>query len=91
MAVHDGVHDGLAGFAKHRAARLARLRPKFDRAATPNAYRRAYAAPQRRFSGLPNLWAGGSITLPTRSRAELQTSGGGEWDKTSEVLAVHGA
>jgi hypothetical protein len=29
--------------------------------------------------------------LPTQSRAELQTQGGGEWDKTSEVPEVHGA
>src|SRR6516225_6590499 len=29
--------------------------------------------------------------LPTQSRAELQTQGGGEWDKTLEVPEVHGA
>src|SRR6185437_3976104 len=29
--------------------------------------------------------------LPTQSRAELRTNGDGEWDKTSEVPAVHGA
>src|SRR6185312_8366563 len=31
------------------------------------------------------------VPLPTQSRAELRTYGGGEWDKTSEVPAVHGA
>ena len=48
-------------------------------------------APQRHFPACQTIGAGRAFVLPTQSRAELQHEGGGEWDKTSEVPAVHGA
>ena len=50
----------------------------------------SHVALQRHFSRLPKSRDGRSIASPTQSRAELQLRRR-QWDKTSEVPAVHGA
>src|SRR6516164_8199175 len=48
-------------------------------------------APQRRFTACQTMAAGRACLLADPIKGRAPNKGGGEWDKTSEVPAVHGA